>query len=184
MMTAVGKLAEMYRERCLTPTDIHEHLPTLVDLVVEHDCQHVIELGVCSGQSTTAFLYALEQTGGSLVSVDLDPAPAIGEWPHWQFIQGDDLDPRVFAQCDLADLIFIDTSHGYRQTLQELYLYAHLVRRPGLMVLHDTELEHPIGESLKPAFPVKRAVEEFCASEGYEFTNNPACYGLALIRVV
>jgi cephalosporin hydroxylase len=177
-------LAEMYRERCLATSDIFEHLPTLVDLVVEHDCQNVLELGVCTGNSTVAFLYALEQTGGSLTSVDLDDAPPIGEHPHWSFIQGDDVDPQVFAQCDLVDLLFIDTDHGYRHTLQELYLYSHLVRRPGLIVLHDTELEHPIGEALKPAFPVKKAVTEFCESEGYEFTNNPACYGLAVIRVV
>lgn len=183
MKTDVG-LAEMYRQRCLQRSDIHEHLPTLVDLVVEHDCQHVIELGTCTGNSTVAFLYALEQTGGSLVSVDLETAPEIGEHPHWTFLQGDDTDPQVFAQLDVADLIFIDTSHGYRHTLQELYLYSHLVRRPGLMVLHDTELEHPIGEPLKPSYPVKRAVEEFCASEQYEFTNNPACFGLAVIKVV
>ena len=177
-------LAEMYRERCLTPTDIYEHLPTLVDLVVEHDCQRVLELGVCSGQSTVAFLYALEQTGGSLVSVDLDGPPNIGEHPHWQFIRGDDTDPQVFAQCDLVDLLFIDTDHGYRHTLQELYLYSHLVRRPGLIVCHDTELEHPIGEQLKPSFPVKKAVTEFCEEQSYQWTNNPVCYGLAVIRVV
>lgn len=177
-------LAEQYRRLCLTPSDISEHLPTLVDLVIEHDAQSVLELGTRSGVSTVAFLYALEQTGGKLISVDVDGAPNIGNHPHWQFIQGDDTDPSVFAQCDLADIVFIDTSHGYRHTLQELYLYSHLVRRPGLMVLHDTELEHPIGEPLRPAYPVKKAVTEFCESEGYQWTNNPVSWGLAVIRVV
>ena len=177
-------LAELYRQHCLTPSDIVDHLPTLVDLVVEHDCQHVIELGTRTGVSTIAFLYALEQTGGSLLSIDLDGRPLIGDWPHWDFVQGDDLDPQIFAQCDLTDLVFIDTSHGYRHTLQELYLYSHLVRRPGLMVLHDTELEHPIGEPLKPAFPVKKAIVEFCEEQSYEWSNNPACFGLGIIRVV
>lgn len=177
-------LLDLYMHACSTPSDIYEHLPTLADLVIERDCQSVLELGTRTGCSTVAFLYALQQTGGHLTSVDLDARPNIGEYEHWRFVQGDDTHPSVFAQCDLADIVFIDTSHGYRHTLQELHLYSHLVRRPGLMVLHDTELEHPIGEPLKPAFPVKKAVTEFCESEGYEWTNNPRCWGLAVIEVV
>lgn len=176
-------LAERYRRFCLLPSDIREHLPTLVDLVVEHDCQHVIELGTRFGLSTVSFLYGLEQTGGTLVSIDLGEPPDIGEWPHWQFIRGNDLDPAVFAQCDPADIVFIDTTHGYVQTLRELHLYSTLIRRPGLMVLHDTELKVPDFEPATIPYPVKRAVTEFCESEGYSWTNNPACWGLAVIAI-
>lgn len=177
-------LADLYRKACETPSDIYKHLPTLADLVVERDAKHVIELGTRTGVSTTAFLYALEKTGGRLTSIDLEPKPAIGDFEHWAFIQGDDLDPKVFAQLDNADLVFIDTTHGYRQTLRELHLYSFLVERPGLIVLHDTELEHPLGEPLRPSFPVRRAIEEFCEAEGYEWTNTPGCYGLGIVEVV
>jgi len=174
-------LAERYREICLTDSDIKDHLPTLVDLVVEHDARHVVELGTRTGVSTIAFLYALEQTGGKLTSVDIDRKPSIGDYPHWEFEQGDDLE--VFASIEPADIVFIDTSHDYRHTLRELNLYVNLVRRPGLIVLHDTELRNPIGVAPRPEWPVKRAVEEFCGDEGYKWTNNPACWGLAVIRI-
>lgn len=182
-ITGDGTLADRHRTFCQVHSDIREHLPTFVDLVVERDCRHVIELGTRHGLSTVAFLYGLEQTGGSLVSIDLGERPDIGEWPHWQYIRGDDLDPEVFRQCEPADLVFIDTTHGYTQTLRELNLYSTLIRRPGLMVLHDTELKVPDFEPATIPYPVKKAVTEFCEAEGYEWTNNPECWGLAIIEV-
>lgn len=172
-----------YERLCQVPSDIVEHLPTLVRLVHELRAEHVIELGTRTGVSTTAFLYALEATGGRLTSIDLDPAPNITESDHWVFIQGDDLDPTVVTELDQADLVFVDTSHHYRQTLAELNVYQHLIRRPGLIVCHDTELERPIGAPTHPRFPVKTAVAEFVAAEGFKWTNRPNCWGLGIIEV-
>jgi cephalosporin hydroxylase len=176
-------LATRYRELCAIPSDIHEHLPTLVDLVRNHNAQHVIELGTRTGTSTVALLHALEDTGGRLTSIDIEPAPDIGTFDHWTFIQGDDLDPAVTAQLAPADIVFIDTSHHYDQTLKELNLYRWFTRRGGLMVCHDTELEHPYGAPAYPRFPVKTAVEEYCATNGFQWTNRPNCWGLGIIEV-
>ena len=35
------------------------------------------------------------------------------------------------------NLVFIDSSHGYRHTVEELKLWYHEVRRGGLVLLHD-----------------------------------------------
>jgi predicted O-methyltransferase YrrM len=176
-------LAADYERVCRTPSDIWEHLPTLLSLVHRLRAEHVIELGTRSGVSTTALLYALEATGGRLTSIDIDPAPDIPPSDHWTFIQGDDLDPTVVAGLDEADLIFIDTSHEYLQTLRELNVYVNLIRKPGLIVLHDTELERPLGCPARPRFPVKTAVTEFCDENAYQWSNDPRCFGLGIIEV-
>ena len=177
-------LEEMYRRLCRTPSDIYEHLPTFVQLVKERNAQHVVELGTRTGVSTVAWLHALEGTGGRLTSVDIDSMPGIGVFDHWRFVQGSDLDPAVFADLEQADIVFIDTSHHYEQTLRELNLYRHLVRPGGLIVCHDTELPRPEGSPRHdPVFPVRAAIEEFCEAEGLAWTNDPKCWGLAQIEV-
>ncbi len=176
-------LAAEYARLCATPSDIYQHLPRFVELVRELDAQHVIELGTRSGVSTIAWLYALQCTGGRLTSVDIDERPDIGDWPHWTFIQADDLAPDLVASLEPADVVFIDTSHVYEHTLAELNVFRWLVRPGGRIVCHDTQLERPDGAPARPAFPVRTAIEEFCATEGFEWSNNPACWGLGEITI-
>jgi cephalosporin hydroxylase len=176
-------LAAEYERVCATPSDIYLHLPRFVDLVVERRAQHVIELGTRSGVSTVAWLYGLEQTGGRLTSVDIAPRPDIGVYDNYRFIQGDDLDPAVVSQLDEADLVFIDTSHHFDQTVAELHVYHHLVRRPGLIVCHDTELARPEGAPARPQYPVRTAIEQFCDDEGFSWSNTPECWGLGVIDI-
>ena len=172
-----------YERLCATPSDINEHLPTFVELVDELQAAHVIELGTRSGVSTIAFLHALEATRGRLTSIDIDERPDIGEWDHWTFIRGDDLDPEITGDLEPADIVFIDTSHFYDQTIKELNVYRWLVKPGGIMVLHDTELPHPIGAPARPAYPVKTAVLEFCEANNLEPMFVPYCWGLGLIRL-
>lgn len=176
-------LQERYEQACATPSDIYLHLPTFAKMVFGRDARHVIELGTRSGVSTVAWLYALEHSGGHLTSVDLEPAPNIGRWSHWVHLVGDDCDPNIISELEPADIVFIDTSHLYDHTLRELNLYKWLVRRPGLIVLHDTELERPEGAPSQPRFPVKTAVADFCEVEGFRWFNYPECWGLGVIEV-
>lgn len=176
-------LADRYEELCATPSDIYLHLPRFVELVETLDAQHVIELGSRSGVSTVAWLYALDKTGGRLTSVDLDPAPQIGTWPHWTHVRGNDQEPEVIAGLDPADIIFIDTSHHYGETVAELNLYRWLVKPGGIMCGHDYELPWPEGAPRADgAYPVKRAVNEFVADNGYDLMSYPDSWGLFLIR--
>lgn len=180
----LATLESEYERLCVTPSDIYLHLPRLVAMVVDRNAQHVIELGTRTGVSTVAWLYGLEQTGGRLTSVDIDERPDIGEWPHWTFHQADDLDGDLLGVLDDADIVFIDTSHDFFHTRAELNVYRWLVKPGGLMVLHDTELERPLGTPVRPRFPVRTAIEEFCAAEGFEWVNHPECFGLGVIEVI
>lgn len=178
-----GDLGDEYERLCAIPSDINEHLPTFYSLVQRLDAKHVLELGTRTGVSTVAWLHALRATGGKLTSVDIDPRPPLGHYDHWTFIQGDDMSPEVYAQLEPADIVFIDTSHLYEHTIRELNLYRWLVKPGGLMVLHDTMLERPIGAPVKPAFPVRVAVEEFVEANGFRWINHEHNNGLGIIEV-
>lgn len=171
-----------YKRLCATPSDIYEHLPTMVELVKDHAAKHVIELGTRTGVSTIAWLYGLAATGGYLTSVDIDRRPKIGKQSKWTFIQGNDLDPVIVTGLDRAEIVFIDTSHLFEQTVAELNVYRWLVKPGGVIVLHDTMLAHPEDAPPHPAYPVRKAVEQFVADTGLTWTNHPNCNGLGIIE--
>jgi len=175
-------MGELYLEACHTESDIVDHLPTFVELAEQLDARTVIELGVRDGESTKAWLYAMECSGGHLWSVDLSPAPTFPT--HcWTFIQGDDLDPAVIAQLPVeADIVFIDTLHSYAHTCRELETYVKHVRRGGRIVMHDTELDGALVNE-PDTQPVKKAVTEFCDAHGWKWANRTNCWGLGIIEV-
>ena len=75
------KIEAKYREKCATPSDIFEHLPTLRRYAGQ--CEHVTELGVRTVVSTWALLAGLQECeveGGvkALLSVDLAAPEAHG----------------------------------------------------------------------------------------------------------
>jgi len=174
-------LATEYERLATTPSDIVDHLPRFVDLAADAD--RIIELGTRTGVSTVAWLHGLEGHG-HLWSVDIDEQPPIGDWPHWTFIQGDDCAGNIFTQLPAdVDVVFIDTSHDYLHTLRELHLYRWLLKPGGKLVLHDTELARPMDVAQQSPYPVKRAIVEFCESEGLGWENYPESYGLGIITV-
>lgn len=175
-------LEQHYRDTLERASDIQGHLQMFVDTVAELDATKVIELGTRGGCSTVAWLYGLEGRG-HLWSVDLDPAPAF-DYPHWTFIEGNDLSERVLEQLpDQVDVVFIDTSHAYDHTLDELAAYVPRVRPGGRVLLHDTELEQPEGIGPSIPFPVKRAVEAYCGRHGLSWKNYEHCFGLGVVEV-
>jgi predicted O-methyltransferase YrrM len=177
-------LAELHTVNCSTPSDINEHLPKLKALAEHAD--HVVELGARTGLSTVAWLMGLRKSGGRLTSVDLSPAPDIGEHDNWHHIQGDDTAADVMAQVDECDVLFIDTSHAYEHTLWELRNWSAKVKPGGLIVCHDTELQRPWDPPCPPTdpdFPVASAINEFCAETGYRWMNFPGCWGLGIIKL-
>lgn len=181
------QIEDQYRRALVVWSDIYEHLPTLVDLALELDARRVVELGVRFGTSTLAWLYAMEQTGGHLWSVDIAQQWVGIESDRWTYIEGDDTSPTVQHQLPVpCDVLFIDTSHEYAHTREELDIYSGTVRPEGAIVLHDTNVErfdhHP--PNSQPPYPVRRAVTEFveanerwCVAKTYD--NN---YGLTILR--
>jgi len=157
------------RQWAADQVDMAPHIATLTKWA--RSAQVIVELGVRGGVSTWALLDGLPPTG-SLYSVDIVDCvvpPRVSGDARWTFIVGDDRDPAVQAQLpDHADLVFIDTSHEYEHTVNEL-AYA-LTLTPARIVMHDYVME-----------PVLRAGTEFCAREGWRVAANEMPFGLATL---
>jgi GT2 family glycosyltransferase/Flp pilus assembly protein TadD len=172
-------LAQRYETACLTPSDIHEHLPTLHTLACE--CGHVTELGTRSGISTLALLRAQPK---KLICYDLvrlpevDQLAALAGETEFIFRQEDVL----LADIEETDLLFLDTWHVYQQLKAELLRHAAKARK--YIVLHDTTTYGEKGETdgHKGLWP---AVEEFLAEGTFRlkqrYENNN---GLAVLERV
>jgi cephalosporin hydroxylase len=176
-------VAVQYESALDVDSDIREHLPELVDLVLRTRATRVIELGVRWGTSTLAWLMGLESTDGHLWSVDIARQWQGIDSDRWTFIEGSDLDPVVWQQLPAqADIVFIDTDHRYQLTLDEIDAYRARVRPGGYMVFHDTAVEvfphHGGGE---PPFPVRKAVAERFGS--YPWTVFENCNGLIEVHL-
>lgn len=150
--------------------DMYPHYPTLTRLARE--CATIIEWGVRGGVSSWAFLDGLPEDG-RLVSVDIVPCTVplrVAGDPRWTFIVGDDLDPAVRAQLPArADIVFIDTSHTYEQTIAELDIALDYT--PRRIVLHDVNQPQ-----------VRAAVDEFCVATGWRITAYEEPYGLTTLE--
>lgn len=188
----ISPLQSEYAQRRQVWSDIVDHLPTLHDTVLNYPKAVVLELGTRWGTSTSAFLAAAERVDGHVWSVDIADPVVPGWWAEtgrWTVTVGDDLNPAVAAaQPAEVDVLFIDTSHTYDQTLAELRLYVPRVRPGGTVLMHDTELDGPDRSFIRPGgtdvqFPVARALDAYCAETGLEWVNNTGCYGLGVIKI-
>ncbi|MDX6766278.1 MAG: class I SAM-dependent methyltransferase [Candidatus Methylacidiphilales bacterium] len=119
----------------------------LYQLALSIPAQTIIELGCFTGWSTAHLALAIQQTGGKVWALDpchryLDAAHAnlkrhqLEGWATW--VEGTSLDPSVMEQLPpQAQLIFLDTSHAYPDTRDEILAYAPRLAPGGFLVLHD-----------------------------------------------
>jgi predicted O-methyltransferase YrrM len=167
-----------YRERAAMDHDIKAQMPVLYAWARLPGVR-IIELGVRGGNSTAALLAGLEHSGGELWSVDIAEPGTPAEWnglPFWHLLVADDTSPEAVAFCPGdVDVLFIDTSHYYPHTLQELRLYVPKVKPGGIVLLHDTD---------RAEWPdVGRSLDEYCAETGLTWYNHPWWHGLGVIEV-
>jgi len=158
-----------------TWSDIQYALPTMYYDILLKDYKSVLELGVRWGTSTTALLLAVKKTGGHLTSIDISECIGAQEMikklklsRYWTFIHSNDLDVEWNKQIDM---LFIDTSHTYSQTLAELEKYSPYVT--GVIYLHDTVEE-----------PCRSAIESFVKSNPvWKYEELGGQYGLGKLTM-
>lgn len=171
-----------YARRAHTYSDISLHLPFLYSQALGRRPATVIELGVRTGNSTSAFLAA----GADLWSVDIRPPVVPAAWHDlaaWHFLMADDCDGTARGWLPaVADIVFIDTEHTYDQAMRELEIYVPRVRPGGAVLMHDTQFADgaDLGE---PAGPVACAIRDYCGAHGLSWENRPGSYGLGVIAV-
>lgn len=177
-----------FEARATAWSDIQGHLPFLRETAGRVNGQMILELGVRTANSTAALLLGAVESGGYLISVDI-AQPTYPQWWHetdsWELFVGDDMSEAIRACAPQAvDVLFIDTSHAYEHTLAELRTYGPRVRPGGVILLHDVEVERfPELPGSEPPYPVRLAVERYCADAGLDFTIHRGFHGLAVIEV-
>lgn len=161
------QVAVRYASCVLNASDINEHLPTLMRLSV--GCGSIAELGVREAVSTWAFLYGLclnQKEEKTLYCVDLNDPPCLGELRQltascgvgFEFFRGDSATTPVPE----VDMMFIDTWHVYGHLKRELAFHHARVRK--FIVLHDTEVDKLVGESVRDP---KHDIDKLSAQYGY-----------------
>lgn len=164
----------------ISDKDISEHLTTLFFLIIEFNLKKTLELGVRDGISTIALTEAASKIGGHVYSIDVDDCKSaknelkrLGLGKNWTFYQGNDIEIGGKWDKEL-DHIFIDTSHAYNHTLEELKIFEPFLVPNGFITFHDTR-----------AFPgVLRAINDFVNEHKnkfhfYNYFNNN---GFAILR--
>lgn len=153
-------------------SDVQAHLPTLY----EYARGNVLELGVRAGVSTSALLAGVTDHGGHVWSVDRDDcSPVFGNHPHWTFVQADSCE-EIEGLPDELDCLFIDTEHTAERTLRELCTWGPIVKKGGVILLHDTD-----DGSTYPG--VRTAMEDYCERTKRTPEYHEGSYGLGVIRV-
>jgi predicted O-methyltransferase YrrM len=156
-------LAQEYQARLREDSGIKDEMPLLLSYAAGYRFCRVLELGVRSGRSTSAFLAAAARTGGHVWSVDL-ARPAVPAWwaetRFWTFRQADDLNvtPELEGWPVSYHVLFVDTSHLELHTLGELRRFVPYVAPGGVVLCHDTKL---------PGGQVAQALDTFCAEYGH-----------------
>jgi len=101
----------------------------------------ILEIGVRGGVSTAAFLLGLEENGGHLFSVDINAeCGQLYDHPQWTFIHANSLTDKDRIGMEVnrrPDILFIDGDHRKASFLSDLNNYAPMVRKGGLILVHD-----------------------------------------------
>lgn len=151
------KLKNKYINLCNTPSDINEHLPTLLKYASE--CNSVLELGVRGCVSSYAFVNGLLNNNNNItkrfIMNDLNPCNInellnyCNELPenlklNVQWAWMNDLDLNLDTNVDLT---FIDTWHIYGHLKRELEKFSKITNK--YIIMHDTTLDAIYGETIR-----------------------------------
>jgi hypothetical protein len=196
-------LHKSYTQAASTPSDINEHLPTLLSYAQE--CNHITECGVRGVTSSWAFALGLAgKSSARLIQVDLNINNNVTQFG--KVAKDNGIDVVFYQQDDLkcpmeeTELLFIDTWHVYAHLKRELERWNTNVTK--FIIMHDTTVDEWLGEtirndwnaneqSLTSGFPVDEimkglwpAIDDFLTSHPHwilekRFTNNN---GLTILK--
>jgi cephalosporin hydroxylase len=159
------------------PSDIADHLSTIFSESLGVQPSLIVELGVRGGESRFVFEKVAKVSRACLVSVDMEDCSQVcGKSPKWFFLREDDIDfGRKFSNwCQeraiepKIDVLFIDTSHIYDHTVEEIREWFPHLNTRCKVIFHDTNLgnftrrsDGTIARSWNNNRGVIRAIEEY-----------------------
>jgi len=193
------------------PNDINEHLELIFAEALAVHPAVIVEMGVRGGTTTLVFEKVAELCQASVVSIDLDDCSSVSSYSKWHFFRGDDVRfaadfPEFCRQRNIAqgvDVLYIDTSHYYEHTVQEIRAWFPRLAPSAKVLFHDTNMKLA-GPRKDGCFEVAwdnhrgviRAIEEYLGIkidetrewtdyvDGWLIRHHPNCNGLTILQRV
>jgi predicted O-methyltransferase YrrM len=147
----------------IEPLQVAEELVELAGIVRDLHPKRVLEIGTARGG--TLFLWAcLARRNAAIVTVDLPDGRFGGGYPWWKtrfyeqfavdggsihLVRGDSHEDATLVAVQAAlghqelDYLFIDGDHTYEGVQADYERYAGLVRKGGILALHDIAHHRP-----------------------------------------
>lgn len=139
-----------FHHKCVVPSDINEHLPTLYEYTKK--CDSVVECGVRDVVSSYAFGAGLLGNPNNSYSL-VDPYKSGQIDGFLNLCKSEGINASFVEQSDIkcplveTDLLFIDTWHVYGHLKRELaYWHSHVKK---YIIMHDTTVDEWHGETIR-----------------------------------
>ena len=171
----------------------------------------MLELGVRKGESTFVFNKIQKILDNIHISVDIVDCSNVLNDPKWIFLIEDSINYlknyKSWSDKNInslnPDIIFIDTSHLYEETLKEIKLSVEILNTNGAIMFHDTNhnkityLENNIiynKFNYSPQLGVKLALEKYfnckfnfknsfvIIKQGWIIKHYPESFGFTIMR--
>lgn len=158
-MEEVVDVAFISEELCnpIAPFQVKEEIVQLLRTLDAMRPKTVLEIGTARGG--TLFLFArVAAQDAEMISIDLPEGPFGGGYPEWlapiitsfagpgqriDLLRADSHSPETLAEVErilagrALDFLFIDGDHEYDGVKADFNMYSGLVRKNGLIALHD-----------------------------------------------
>ncbi len=142
----------------------------------------MIELGARPGGSCMALLFAAELNDGHVWSIDIQGIPdtqmkdfGIDDSRRTTISGVRAADAGRTWSGGKVDLIYLDTSHEYKDTCEEIEAWMPHLQEGGLFVFHDTEVY-----KASVLLPICNAIIK--SPELFELHHFPDCHGHAVLQ--
>ncbi|MFH1081399.1 MAG: class I SAM-dependent methyltransferase [Pseudomonadota bacterium] len=146
---ALVKSLAAIQVRAKRRTDICDHLETLFLDTLGIRSRLIVELGSGDGESTFVLERIAKLWKAKLVSVDIEDRRNVSSYRDRLFVHRDDV---AFAKefedwCrrhhlePVIDILFIDTSHVFEHTVQEIHAWCPFLAPRCKVIFHDTNLK-------------------------------------------
>lgn len=191
--------------------DICNHFDNIFYETISHRPKVILELGVRKGESTFVFNKIHKLLNNIFISVDIDDCSNVINNSNWIFKQEDSIkflkNYNSWSADNIKslkpDIIFIDTSHLYEETLKEIRLSNEILSDNGAIIFHDTNHRYfPFLENniiynkfnFNPQLGVKLALEDYfnckfnfnnsfiIIKQGWIIKHYPESFGLTIMR--
>lgn len=137
------------KEHAFIRTDVSDHLETLFIESLSIKPKLIVEIGVRGGESTFVLERVAKLCGSKLVSVDIEDCSDVSSYEDWIFVQKDDIEfaKEFESWCKKhkiepkIDILFIDTSHLFEHTFQEIKSWFPFLSSKSKVFFHDTNLK-------------------------------------------